>query len=58
MSGLTTALAVLAAVLCLAWVISIYITNVTAKPGEIPRWVMWLGAAGLVVAVIALLTAL
>jgi len=52
------ALVILAAALCVAWVISIYITNVTAKPGGIPRWVMWLGAVALVVSVGALLTAL
>lgn len=58
MSVLTVVLVVLAAVLGFAWVISIYITNVTAKPGGIPPWVMWLGAAALVVAIVALVTSL
>ncbi|MGO1226024.1 MAG: hypothetical protein ACTMII_10360 [Brachybacterium sp.] len=58
MSALTVVLVVLAAVLGVAWVISIYITNVTAKPGGIPPWVMWLGAAALVVAIVALVTSL
>lgn len=58
MSTLTVVLTVLAAVLGVAWVISIYITNVTAKPGGIPRWVMGLGAAALVVALAALVTSL
>lgn len=58
MSTLNVVLVVLAALLSVAWVISIYITNVTAKPGGIPRWVMWLGAVALVVALVALATAL
>lgn len=58
MSTLTVVLTVLAAVLGVAWVISIYITNVTAKPGGIPRWVMGLGAAALVAALAALVTSL
>ena len=58
MGTLTVVLVVLAALLGVAWVISIYITNVTAKPGGIPRWVMWLGAAALIVALVALVAAL
>lgn len=51
-------LVALAALLSVAWVISIYITNVTAKPGGIPRWVMWLGVMALVVALAALASGL
>lgn len=58
MSALTVVLVALAGALGFAWVISIYITNVTAKPGGIPPWVMWLGAVALVVAVAALATSL
>ena len=58
MSALTAGLLILAGALFFASIIGIYITNVTAKPGGIPRWVMWLGAVALVVALVALATAL
>lgn len=58
MSTLTVVLVALAALLSVAWVISIYITNVTAKPGGIPRWVMWLGVMALVAALAALASGL
>ncbi|ACU84117.1 hypothetical protein Bfae_02390 [Brachybacterium faecium DSM 4810] len=56
MSVLTTVLAIIAGALLFASIAGIYITNVTAKPGGIPRWVMALWAATLLVAVITVLT--
>lgn len=58
MSALTAGLLILAGALFFASIIGIYITNVTAKPGAIPRWVLGLGLATLVVGVAALATAL
>lgn len=57
MSALTFVLIIVAGVLFFASIIAIYITNVTAKPGGIPRWVLGLGLATLVVGVAALATA-
>ena len=56
MSVLTTVLAIIAGALLFVSIAGIYITNVTAKPGGIPRWVMALLAATLLVAVITVLT--
>lgn len=56
MSALTFALIVLAAALGVASVAGIYITNVTAKPGGIPRWVVFLFLATLVVGLAAVLS--
>lgn len=58
MSALTAGLLILAGALFFASITGIYITNVTAKPGGIPRWVLGLGLATLVVGVAALATAL
>ena len=57
MSALTFVLVLLAGILFFASIIGIYITNVTAKQGGIPRWVLGLGLATLVVGVAALATA-
>lgn len=57
MSALTLVLIILAGVLLFASIGGIYITNVTAKPGAIPRWVLGLGAATLMVGIAALFTA-
>jgi len=56
MSPLSLVLIMLAAVLGAASVAGIYITNVTAKPGGIPRWVVYLFLATLVVGLAAVLT--
>lgn len=56
MSTLSLVLIILAAVLGAASVAGIYITNVTAKPGGIPRWVVYLFLATLVVGLAAVLT--
>jgi hypothetical protein len=56
MSTLTTVLVVLAAVLGVASIAGIYITNVTARPTPIPRWVAVLGAATLLVGFAAVLS--
>lgn len=56
MSTLSLVLIMLAAVLGAASVAGIYITNVTAKPGGIPRWVVYLFLATLVVGLAAVLT--
>lgn len=56
MSTLTTVLAVVAGALLFASIAGIYITNVTAKPGGIPRWVMALWAATLAVAMLTVLS--
>jgi len=57
MSPLALTLTILTAILTFAWIIAIYITNVTAKPGRIPRWVMWLGFVWLMVGTAALIAA-
>ena len=51
-------LAILAGILWFATIISIYITNVTVKPGGIPRWVIVLGAVALLVSILVPITAL
>lgn len=56
MSTVSVVLIILAAVLGVASVSGIYITNVTAKPGGIPRWVVHLFLATLVVGLAAVLT--
>lgn len=58
MNALSAGLIILTGVLFFASIIAIYITNVTAKPGGIPRWVLGLGLATLVVGVAALATSL
>lgn len=57
MSGLTFVLVLLAGILFFASIIGIYITNVTAKPGGIPHWVLGLGLATLLVGAAALVSA-
>ncbi|GAA1310889.1 MAG: hypothetical protein ACTIMA_16300 [Brachybacterium tyrofermentans] len=56
MSGLTLALTIAAGLLWFAAVISVYLTNVTARPGAIPRWVVVLGCVALVVSIAAVLS--
>lgn len=56
MSTLTVILTVLASALFLAALIAIYLTNVTARSTPIPRWVLALGGASLVVGAAAVLT--
>lgn len=58
MSTFSIALIVLTAVLGFASVGGIYITNVTVKPGGIPRWVMYLSLSTLLVGLGALLSIL
>lgn len=58
MNALSAGLIILTGVLFFASIIAIYITNVTAKPGGIPPWVLGLGLATLVVGVAALATSL
>src|SRR5699024_2941968 len=55
MSALSFVLILLAAALAVASVAGIYITNVTAKPGGIPRWVVYLFLATLVAGLAAVL---
>ena len=50
-------LVLLAGILFFASIIGIYITNVTATPGGIPRWVLGLGLATLLVGAAALVSA-
>lgn len=57
MSALTFVLVLLAGILFFASIIGIYITNVTAKQGGIPRWVLGLGLATLLVGAAALISA-
>lgn len=56
MSTLSFVLILLAALLAVASVSGIYITNVTAKPGGIPRWVVYLFLSTLVVGLAAVLS--
>ncbi|MGO2310907.1 hypothetical protein ACTXKH_08915 [Brachybacterium tyrofermentans] len=56
MSGLTLALTIAAGLLCVAAVISVYLTNVTARPGAIPRWVVVLSCVALLVSIGAVLS--
>lgn len=56
MSTLSVVLILVAAALGVALVAGIYITNVTAKPGGIPRWVASLFAATLAVGLAAVLS--
>src|SRR5699024_689542 len=56
LSTLSFVLILLAAALAVASVAGIYITNVTAKPGGIPRWVVYLFLATLVVGLAAVLS--
>ena len=58
MSGPTLALAIAAGVLCVAAVISVYLTNVTARPGAIPRWVVVLSCVALLVSIAAVVSSL
>ena len=58
MSTATMVLAILAGILWFSTIISIYITNVTVKPGGIPRWVIVLGAVALLVSILVPITAL
>ncbi len=58
MSTLTLVLAVIAGLLMLAAVTAIYITNVTARQSEVPRWVLWICGGSLVTGAIALITGL
>ena len=57
MSALTFVLVLLAGILFFASIIGIYITNVTAKQGGVPRWVLGLGLATLLVGAAALISA-
>src|SRR5699024_4288390 len=56
LSPLSFALILLAAALAVASVAGIYISNVTAKPGGIPRWVVYLFIATLEVGLAAVLS--
>lgn len=56
MSALTTVLVILAGVLLFASIAGVYITNVTARPGAIPRWVMALWIGTVVAAVLAVIS--
>ena len=57
MTTLTFVLVLLTGILFFASIIGIYITNVTAKQGGIPRWVLGLGLATLLVGAAALISA-
>lgn len=56
MSTLSAVLIVLAGILFFVSIGGVYVTNVTAKPGGIPRWVMVLWVATVVVAIAAVVT--
>ena len=56
MSVLTTVLVVLAAVLGVASIAGIYITNVTVRPTPVPRWVVGLALGTLLVGFAAVLS--
>lgn len=58
MSTLSVILIVLAAAFGVATVAGIYITNVTAKPGGIPRWVGYLFLGTLVLSLAAVVSLL
>ena len=57
MTTLTFVLVLLTGILFFASIIGIYITNVTAKPGGIPHWVLGLGLATLLVGATAMISA-
>ncbi|WP_087483764.1 hypothetical protein [Brachybacterium massiliense] len=57
MTTLTFVLVLLTGILFFASIIGIYITNVTAKPGGIPHWVLGLGLATLLVGAAAMISA-
>lgn len=56
MGVLTTVLVIIAGALLFLSIAGVYITNVTVKPGGIPRWVMVTWAATLVVGMLAVLS--
>lgn len=58
MSTLSVVLILLAAAFSVASVAGIYITNVTAKPGGIPRWVGYLFLAALLLGLAAVISLL
>ncbi|GAA1486895.1 hypothetical protein [Brachybacterium fresconis] len=59
MSGLTTVLFIVAGILLLTALVSLYLSNVTFRKSRgVSRWVIYLSSAGLLVAVAAVLTAL